>query len=50
MRVGYATRPLVETEAFEYKYILTGDVEYQFGKDTVVLNQGDSVLFDGRIR
>lgn len=44
-----ATRPLVETEAFEYKYILSGEVEYQFGKDIIVLSQGDSVLFDGRV-
>ncbi|QTE34686.1 XRE family transcriptional regulator [Mucilaginibacter gossypii] len=44
-----ATRPLVETEAFEYKYILSGQVAYQFNDDTVTLNQGDSMLFDGRI-
>src|ERR1700759_1933777 len=44
-----ATRPLVETDAFEYKYILTGQVEYQFNEDRIVLNQGDSMLFDGRI-
>ncbi|QEM07951.1 helix-turn-helix domain-containing protein [Mucilaginibacter rubeus] len=44
-----ATRPLVETEAFEYKYILSGQVAYQFNEDTVTLNQGDSMLFDGRI-
>lgn len=44
-----ATRPLVETEAFEYKYILSGQVAYQFNDDTITLNQGDSMLFDGRI-
>jgi len=44
-----AERPLVETEAFEYKYVITGDVEYQFNDEKVVLNEGDSVLFDGRI-
>ncbi|SDG61045.1 helix-turn-helix domain-containing protein [Mucilaginibacter sp. P25] len=44
-----ASRPLVETEAFEYKYILSGQVAYQFNDDTVILNQGDSMLFDGRI-
>ena len=41
--------PLVETEAFEYKYILTGDVEYQFDKQKIILGEGDSVLFDGRL-
>ncbi len=44
-----AKRPLVETEAFEYKYILHGKVEYQFNEDKIILNQGDSMLFDGRI-
>ena len=44
-----ASRPFVETEAFEYKYILSGQVAYRFNDDTVTLNQGDSMLFDGRI-
>jgi transcriptional regulator with XRE-family HTH domain len=44
-----ASRPLVETEAFEYKYILSGQIAYQFNDDTIILNQGDSMLFDGRI-
>ena len=44
-----AIRPLVETEAFEYKYILSGQVEYQFNQEKIVLNPGDSILFDGRI-
>ena len=44
-----ATRPMVETEAFEYKYMLQGEVEYQFNDDKVTLHQGDSMLFDGRI-
>ncbi|MGF7074185.1 helix-turn-helix domain-containing protein [Mucilaginibacter sp. 3215] len=44
-----ASRPLVETEAFEYKYILSGQIAYQFDDDTITLNQGDSMLFDGRI-
>jgi len=44
-----ATRPLVETDAFEYKYIISGEVEYQFNEEKIILNQGDSMLFDGRI-
>jgi transcriptional regulator with XRE-family HTH domain len=44
-----ATRPLVETDAFEYKYILAGEIEYQFNEDRIKLSQGDSMLFDGRI-
>lgn len=44
-----ASRPMVETEAFEYKYILNGEVEYMFNDKKIILHQGDSMLFDGRI-
>ena len=44
-----AIRPLVETDAFEYKYVLSGKVEYQFNDEYIALNEGDSMLFDGRI-
>jgi transcriptional regulator with XRE-family HTH domain len=44
-----AARPLVETDAFEYKYVLYGEIEYQFNGDKIILNHGDSMLFDGRI-
>jgi len=44
-----AIRPLVETDAFEYKYIIAGEIEYQFNEEKIILNQGDSMLFDGRI-
>jgi transcriptional regulator with XRE-family HTH domain len=44
-----AIRPLVETDAFEYKYILSGSIEYQFNEERIQLNQGDSMLFDGRL-
>ncbi|ACU62272.1 helix-turn-helix domain-containing protein [Chitinophaga pinensis] len=44
-----ANRPMVQTEAFEYKYMISGDVEYNIGGDTYQLSKGDSLLFDGRI-
>lgn len=44
-----ASRPMVETEAFEYKYVLSGEIEYQFEHETIRLKAGDSMLFDGRI-
>lgn len=44
-----AHRPMVQTEAFEFKYIIEGTVEYQFSKKKIVLEKGDSMLFDGRI-
>ena len=44
-----ATRPLVETDAFEYKYIISGEIEYQIDAEKIRLSAGDSLLFDGRI-
>ncbi|MET4140668.1 XRE family transcriptional regulator [Pedobacter sp. UYP1] len=44
-----ATRPMVVTEAFEYKYILSGKVDYIFEDQTYSLSDGDSMLFDGRL-
>ena len=44
-----ASRPMVQTEAFEYKYMISGDVTYNIGADTYQLSKGDSLLFDGRI-
>ena len=44
-----ANRPMVETEAFEYKYILSGKVSYNIDNKIYKLSAGDSLLFDGRI-
>jgi transcriptional regulator with XRE-family HTH domain len=44
-----AHRSVVKTEAFEYKYIISGDIEYRFKSETVHLSAGDSMLFDGRL-
>ena len=42
-------RPMVETEAFEYKYIISGKVEYVFKDRVVALDEGDSIFFNGRL-
>lgn len=44
-----SSRDFVQTEAFEYKYIISGSVKYQFPDQEIMLNAGDSMLFDGRI-
>jgi transcriptional regulator with XRE-family HTH domain len=44
-----AHRPVVITEAFEYKYVISGEIEYRFKEETVLLQAGDSMLFDGRL-
>lgn len=41
-----AKRPMVRTNAYEFKYVLSGAVEYTIGKNKYVLNQGDSMFFD----
>jgi transcriptional regulator with XRE-family HTH domain len=42
-------RPMVQTAALEYKYILSGAVEYNIDGKTYTLNAGDSILFNGML-
>lgn len=42
-------RDKVETDAYEFKYILSGACSYIIGEEEVVLREGDSIFFDGRI-
>ncbi|SHI43851.1 helix-turn-helix domain-containing protein [Pseudozobellia thermophila] len=42
-------REKVTTDAFEFKYILSGECYYRIGDDEVLLREGDSIFFDGRI-
>ena len=42
-------RDKVTTDAFEFKYILTGECHYVIGDQEVILYEGDSIFFDGRI-
>lgn len=42
-------RNTVVTDAFEYKYILTGSCSYIIGEEEVELHEGDAIFFDGRI-
>ncbi|MBN3520038.1 helix-turn-helix transcriptional regulator [Algoriphagus lutimaris] len=44
-----STRDFVQTEAFEYKFIISGSVKYVFRDQEIILNAGDSLLFDGRL-
>jgi transcriptional regulator with XRE-family HTH domain len=45
----HAKRPLVQTEAFEYKYIISGKAKFVFDNQELELKEGDSILFDGRL-
>jgi transcriptional regulator with XRE-family HTH domain len=42
-------RDFVQTDAFEYKYIISGSVRYVFRDQEIELFEGDSMLFDGML-
>ena len=41
-----AERPLVQTDAFEFKYVLKGKVAYTIGTEVFEMEEGDSIFFD----
>jgi transcriptional regulator with XRE-family HTH domain len=50
LEVGpHSKREKVTTDAFEFKYILTGECYYLLGEEEVLLKEGDSLFFDGRV-
>lgn len=42
-------RDYVTTDAYEYKFMVSGQVTYDFKTHKEVLNEGDSLFFDGNI-
>jgi transcriptional regulator with XRE-family HTH domain len=43
-----ASRKKVSTDAFELKYVLKGEIDYQIGEEIVKLKKGDTFFYDGR--
>lgn len=43
-------KQMIQTDAFECKYVLKGKIEYQIGKELFTLDEGDTLFFDGRAR
>ncbi len=41
-----AKRAFVQTDAYEFKYMLKGKVEYTIGDEVFVMEAGDSIFFD----
>lgn len=41
-----AQRPMVRTDAFEFKYIIKGNVTYLIGEESFDMEEGDSIFFD----
>ncbi len=48
MKPGSGRRQMVSTEAYELKYLIQGEIEYQVDQDKFVMKAGDSLAFDGR--
>ncbi len=44
-----AKRDLVTTDGFELIYLIEGNIKYVLDKDTIKMEQGDTLFFDGRI-
>ena len=49
LKKGSGRKQMIRTDAFECKYILKGDIEYQVDKEVFTLHQGDTLFFDGRV-
>lgn len=43
-----AQRPMVVTDAFEFKYLINGRVEYTIGEKKYMMEEGDSIFFDAK--
>ncbi|MBS1751704.1 MAG: helix-turn-helix transcriptional regulator [Bacteroidetes bacterium] len=49
LKKGAKRSQMIKTDAFEYKYVIHGQVEYQIENDKYIIEEGDSLFFDGRL-
>lgn len=49
IKPGFGRKALITTEAYELKYVLQGQVEYQIEDESFLLRSGDTLAFDGRL-
>ena len=49
LQKGAKRNHIVKTDAWEYKYIISGKAEYQIEEEKYILEEGDSIFFDGRL-
>jgi len=49
LKKGARRNKMVVTDAFEYKYLIKGKIEYLIEDKSYVLEEGDSIFFDGRL-
>ncbi len=45
----HASRELVTTDGMEFIYLVSGTINYQLGNTTLLMEEGDSLFFDGRV-
>lgn len=50
LKKNAARKQLIRTDAYECKYMLKGDVEYQVENEVFTLHEGDTLFFDGRAK
>ena len=50
LKKNASRKQMISTDAYECKYILKGQVEYQVEKEIFTLEEGDTLFFDGRGR
>ena len=49
LKKGAHRGQMVKTDAYEYKYVMKGKVEYIIDEKKYILQEGDSLFFDGRL-
>jgi transcriptional regulator with XRE-family HTH domain len=49
LKKGSKRNKMVVTDAFEYKYVVKGRVNYLIEDNNYILEEGDSIFFDGRL-
>jgi transcriptional regulator with XRE-family HTH domain len=49
LKKGARRNKMVVTDAFEYKYLIKGKIEYLIEDRTYILEAGDSIFFNGRL-
>ncbi|HVU54418.1 MAG TPA: XRE family transcriptional regulator [Puia sp.] len=50
LQKGAVRKQMISTDAFECKYVLKGKIEYQIDKEIFILEEGDTLFFDGRTK
>lgn len=45
----HSEREMITTDAFEFKYMIKGNAHYNIGTETIVLEEGDSLYFNGKV-